>query len=104
MRKEKQIIGSEMDLSMGPKDMRSDAFEGGRVQFVGDMMNLPRRTTPMADYGVGTPQGKVEMLGSEVNLNSTPRRGWDSYETPISKNSGGADHMQSGYPTTKGKR
>lgn len=94
-----QMVGSEADTTPGsPNDMRQSAFPGGTVQFTGSEAGLSKRTTPMGEFDKGIRGGKVEMIGSETELNRTPVRGWESYETPVSRNSENSNTGNSGYP------
>lgn len=93
-----QMVGSEADLQNGPDDMRQSAFSGGTVQFTGSEASLSRRTTPMGVFDKGVRGGMVEMTGSGAEVNRTPIRGWESYETPISQNSQNPEKTDSGYP------
>lgn len=94
-----QMIGSEADTTPGsPNDMRQSAFPGGTVEFTGSEASLSRRTTPMGVFDKGVRGGMVEMTGSGAEVNRTPQRGWESYETPISENSQQPGSSVSGYP------
>ena len=93
-----QMVGSESDLQNGPDDMRQSAFPGGTVEFTGSEASLSRRTTPMGVFDKGVRGGMVEMTGSGAEVNRTPVRGWESYETPISQNSQNSENTGSGYP------
>jgi hypothetical protein len=95
-----QMIGSEADTTPGsPNDMRQSAFRGGTVQFTGSEAELSKRTTPMGEFDKHVRGGRLEMIGSGAECNRTPRRGWDSYETPLSQNSEEETNRVSGYPT-----
>jgi hypothetical protein len=103
-----QMVGSEADLMNGPDDMRNSAFSGGEVQMVGSEAVISRRTTPMGSFdgeyskNIGK-SGSLEIIGSEVEFNRTPVRGFESYPTPISQNSETPGESISGYPRTAGK-
>lgn len=98
-----QFVGSEADLQSGPDDMRNDNFPGGMVEFVGSEAELSRKTDPMGVFDKHVRGGTVQFIGSEAECNRTPRRGWQSYTTPISQNSDTPEASVSSYRTT-GKR
>ena len=105
-----QMVGTEMDLSEGsPLNMIADRFAGGTEQMIGSEVNLSQRTDPMGSfegaYAKHVRGGRVDMIGQEepTMVTRTPRRGWDSYETPISTNSEGAEARTSSYPSMRGK-
>lgn len=93
----KEMVGSMADLKKSPKDMRNDLFQSGTIQMVGSMADLTKRTVPQGQYDKHTQNGMMEMIASEADLNRTPRRGWQSYETPISDNSETSMASISGY-------
>lgn len=81
-----QFVGSQADLQNEPRDMRNDNFAGGLVEFVGSEAELSRRTDPMGVFDKHVRGGMVEWIGSEAECDRTPRRGWQSFSTPISEN------------------
>jgi hypothetical protein len=100
-----QLIGTGMDLSDGPEDMISTAFGGGTVQMTGSESDLSRATDPMGVFNKGVRGGKVQDENTGmVDLNRTPHRGWNSYNTPISENSKNAGEVTSNYPSAGGRR
>lgn len=93
-----QMTGSEAELSRGPRDMRQSAFPGGMLEMTGSEAELSKSTTPMGEFDKHVRGGTVEMTGSEALVNRTPRRGRDSWDTPISDNTQNPDSTESGYP------
>ncbi len=93
-----EMIGSEMDLQRGPDDMRQSAFPGGTVQMTGSEAVMVHQTTPMGEFDKHVRGGTTEWIGSQVDLNKTPQRGWTSYPTPISQNTENPQGTGSSYP------
>jgi hypothetical protein len=100
-----QMVGDQSDLRSGPLDMIADDFPGGMEQMVGSTANISRRTDPMGsfegEYSKHISGGKVEFIGQTdlCPVDRTARRGWDSYSTPISKNTEPAEKRVSNYPS-----
>jgi hypothetical protein len=103
-----EMLGDQVDLKGGPRDMRPDAFSGGEIDMDASEANLSRRTDPMGRfdgiYDKHVAGGKIEITGSQVPLKETPHRGWDSYETPMSDGSQASESRVSGWPTPRGRR
>lgn len=99
-----QMIGSEAELQNGPDDMRQSAFPGGTVQMVGSEAMMVHRTTPMGEFDKHVRGGTEEWIGSKTEMNKTPRRGWESYPTPISRNSEASESTESSFPGSGPKR
>lgn len=93
-----QMTGTEMDLSSGPDDMRNSAFPGGTVQMVGSEASLVHQTTPMGVFDKHISGGTQDWIGSTVDLNRAPHRGWESYPTPTSDGSDNSMSTKSSYP------
>lgn len=93
-----QMTGSAMDLSKGPRDMISTAFGGGSVQMTGSESDLSHETDPMGVFNKGVRGGKTQTFAGTVDLDRTPRRGWESYDTPISDNTMEPQSGTSSYP------
>ncbi len=93
-----QMVGSESELQKGPLDMRQSAFPGGTVQMTGSEASLSKSTTPMGQFDKHVRGGSMQMTGSGAEVNRTPERGWESYQTPISENSEPSQNSISGYP------
>lgn len=106
MAKEKQIIGSQLDLKDdSPLDMRRESFAGGELQMTGSTAALGHETAPFGFYqkNLRNGGGKVTMIGSEVDLSRTPHRGWESHATPMSISSLTNEEAEAGYPRNGGK-
>jgi|ERR1700722_1142857 len=96
-----QFIGTEAALDKnGPLDMRQSAFPGGTLEMIGTEARLVHKTTPMGEFDKHVRGGMEEWIGSQASLDRTPRRTWQSYESPFSSNSEGVQGDESSFPGT----
>lgn len=82
---EKQLLGSEVGLKHNsPLNMEHDGKTGHpMVQEVGT--SLPLSETPTGLHtNEAIKEGTRQTLGSQAPLSMTPRRGWQSHDTPMS--------------------
>lgn len=93
-----QMIGSQAEQSEKPVSQVRDSFRGGSVQMIGSEAEISHKTTPMGVFNKGISGGSVQMVGSECDLDRTPRRGWQSHDTPIAETSESVQSATAGYP------
>lgn len=93
-----EFVGSQAELQRGPNDMRQSAFPGGTVQMIGSEAVMAHKTTPMGEFDKHVRGGEQEWTGSRAELDRTPRRSWQSFDSPFSVNSESSQDTGSSFP------
>jgi hypothetical protein len=80
----KDMIGSQADLKNGPADMQREEFRSGTIDMIGSDAEMHGRT-PIGEFDKHTRGGTIDFIGDRMSLSNTPKRGWDSWDTPIAE-------------------
>jgi hypothetical protein len=79
---EKQLIGTQQKLQKGPGHMEPDNKKMGTVQSFATTADLKMNVGN--EHNEHIREGKRELTGTGVPLDTTPRRGYESANTPMS--------------------
>jgi len=94
-----EVIGDEKKLSKGPRNYDRSRFTGGKVQQTGDQVKLSATPVAMQSGNKHISGGSYQQVGDSVTLSKQPRKGWESYPTPVSDRT----KQQSVMPGISGK-
>ena len=81
-----QTIGTEANLSNGPRNMEPVRTSGGTIQSVGETANLKPTPVPLQEFSKGTRGGTLQQTGEKASLQERSAfKGWQSANTPMSE-------------------
>jgi hypothetical protein len=79
-----QISGTEQKLKTEPRNVLPDSKKSINLQSASTQAPLKMDTNGIK-YGAGTPNGTMQIVGTQAKLSDTPTLGYQSYTTPMSQ-------------------
>ena len=79
-----QTVASKQSLKSEPRNVLPDFDKSPNLQTGSTKAPLKKEANTIK-YGAGTPNGTMQITGTQVDLGSKPMLGWQSYTTPMSQ-------------------
>lgn len=79
-----QITGTKQALKTEPRNVLPDNHKSPNLQTSSTKAPLKTEANTIK-YGAGTPNGEMQITGTQVKLSDKPSLGWQSYTTPMSQ-------------------